>query len=137
VATKRTFKVVKNLGRSGTLYRAWENWSEGDILVGKYVSEGPLDKYKNPSYIFEVYETFFADKEEGKKLEGQKVTLNHNKAFGSQMEQVSAGDDCQITYDGQKEVKNGPWKGTMAHSPNVQVIEYDEAGEPVQPEDDL
>jgi len=52
-AAKRTFKTKKKLSGVRTEYRAWKEWDEGDVLIGKLVgsSQNRKNKWSSPVAI--------------------------------------------------------------------------------------
>lgn len=144
MGTKRTFVTKKKLSGVKTEYRAWKEWEEGDVLIGKLVGTTPNRKAKSKvDWIAEVEETFFADKKEMKRLAGKTVTLNCAGQFDKGMAQLEIGDLFQVTYNGQKEMEGGDYAGEMAHTMEVESVteggddsEADEESED-EDEDDL
>lgn len=129
---KRTFKSKKKLAGVRSEYRAWSEWSEGDIIVCKYV--GSSQNRKNATkkdWIVEAIDCQFEDKKEAKRLMGKVVTLNCAGQLDKGMAQAELGNLVQITYNGQQEMQGGPHAGKMAHLHQVEIVE--EEGE----EDDL
>lgn len=120
---KRTFATKRKLSGVKTEYRAWKEWDEGDILIGKLVGTTQNRKAKNKKdWIIEVLETFFADKKEMKRLNNKTVTLNTAGQFDKGMEQLENGKLFQVTYNGQKEMQGGDYEGQMAHTMEVEEV---------------
>ncbi len=128
MSTKRTFKSTRTVSGGNQIYRAWDKWKEGDILVGTYKGIGPADKYKKDTFQFEVLETFFSDKKAGKEIQDKVVTLNFTGGFAKSMKAVTAGDTVQLTYNGQNEIASGEWAGEMAHAIEVEIGDMDGEG---------
>lgn len=123
MAAKRTFKTTKKLSGVKTEYRAWNEWDEGDILIGKLVGTSQNRKNKSKKdWIVQVEETFFADKKEMKRLNGKTVTLNCAGQFDKGMEQLENGDLFQVTYNGKKEMQGGEYEGQEAHTMEVEGV---------------
>lgn len=123
---KRVFKTKRALSGIRTEYRAWKDWDEGDILVGKLVgtSKNRKNKSKN-DWIVEVLEVMFADRKAAKKLKpGTKLTLNTAGQFDKGMEELEIGGLFQVTYNGSVEMKGGEYEGQMAHT--MEVVEVTE-----------
>lgn len=129
-AEKRVFKTKKKLAGGKTEYRAWNEWDEGDVIIGKYV--GSSQNRKNATkkdWIVEVVDCQFADKKEAKRLLGKTVTLNCAGQLDKGMNAAELGDLVQITYNGQQEMKGGPHAGKMAHLHEVEIVEEDDGEE--------
>jgi hypothetical protein len=137
MATKRIFKTSKRVSGGNSIYRSWDKWKEGDVLIATYKGEGPQDKYRHPTFQFEVIETFFADKKAGREITNKVVTLNHTGGFGKSMQAVEEGDTVQITYNGQNEITKGEWKGEMAHAIEVEVGDIDGEGDDSTDEEEV
>jgi len=108
------FKTV--MGQSS--YKAWKNWSEGDFLVGKYISESE-DQYGNPNYKVEVIESLMMDGTAPKA--GTNFTFNSSGTLKKAMEEVKAGDIIKVIYKGEGVVTKGKFKGKKFHSMEVLV----------------
>lgn len=108
------FKTV--MGQSS--YRAWKNWSEGDFLVGKYVSESE-DSFGNPNYKVEVIEAQFDDGNVPKV--GTNFTFNSSGTLKKAMTEIQAGDIIKVIYKGEDVVAKGKFKGKKYHSMEVLV----------------
>lgn len=108
------FKTV--MGQSS--YKAWKNWSEGDFLVGKYISESE-DQFGNPNYKVEVIEALMMDGTAPKA--GTNFTFNSSGTLKKAMEEVKAGDIIKVIYKGEDVVTKGKFKGKKFHSMEVLV----------------
>jgi hypothetical protein len=108
------FKTV--MGQSA--YRAWKNWSEGDYLVGKYISESE-DSFGNPNYKVEVIEAQFDDGNTPKV--GSNFTFNSSGTLKKAMAEVNANDIIKVIYKGEDVVSKGKFKGKKFHSMEVLV----------------
>ena len=112
---KRTFVTKKKLSGVKTEYRAWKEWDEGDVLIGKLV--GKTQNRKNKSkfdWLIAVEEAFFADKKEEKRVKGKTLTLNTAGQLDKGMEQVEEGQLVQITYNGAKKMQGGEYEGQVS-----------------------
>lgn len=140
MAEKREFKKSRRLSRVRGSYRKWEEWEKGDIFIGKFVSEGK-DQYKKPSWAFETLQADFADGS-GKKLIGKILSLNSagflDKSLKDEDEetQIEPGQLVQVEYTGKEKMTKGPFKGKMAHTGVVDLLEDDEAEETLEGEED-
>jgi hypothetical protein len=140
---KRTFTTKKKLSGVKTEYRAWKEWDEGDILIGKLVGSSQNRKNKSKKdWMLQVEECEFSDKKEEKRLRGKTVTLNTAGQLDKGMEQVDEGQLVQITYNGSKEMQGGEYEGQMAHTMEVELVseegeEPEEAEEEEEEDEDL
>ena len=142
---KRVFKTTKKLTSGGGTYRKWADWTEGDVLICKFVSEGVDTTYGKPTWTVKVEEAMFSDEDAGHVLKGKNLTLNSNGQFDKAMAQVSEGDMIQITYNGVSEIEKGKYRGKDAHQVEVELVveegaedseEYDSEEESTE-EDDI
>ena len=108
------FRTV--MGQSS--YKAWKNWSEGDFLVGKYISQSE-DSFGNPNYKVEVIEAQFEDGTTPKPA--SVFTFNSSGTLKKAMEEVNAGDIIKVIYKGEDVVSKGKFKGKKFHSMEVLV----------------
>lgn len=125
---KRKFKTKKVLSGVRTEYRAWKEWTEGDVLVCKLLGTSQNKKNETKKdWIVEVIEPSFEDKKEQKRLKpGTKVTLNTAGQLDKGMEQIEIGSLVQITYNGSQEMSGGRHKGKEAHLMEVVEVESDD-----------
>lgn len=108
------FRTV--MGQSS--YKAWKNWSEGDFLVGKYISESE-DNFGNPNYKVEVLEANFEDGTTPKPA--SVFTFNSSGTLKKAMEEINVGDIIKVIYKGEDVVTKGKFKGKKFHSMEVLV----------------
>ena len=136
--TKRVFKTKRVLSGVQTLYKAWKEWEEGDILIFKLVGTKQNRKAKNKvDWIVEVVEAQFADPKENKRLKpGTKVTLNTAGQFDRGMQELEVGDYAQVMYNGQQEMQGGEYEGQMAHLMEVTEMEEDDGSSSDDDEDE-
>lgn len=125
-----TFRTV--VGQS--FYRPWKNWSVGDFLVGKYVSQSE-DTFGNPNYKVEVIEAKFEDGKEPK--EGTIFTFNSSGTLKKAMEEIATGDVLKVIYKGEDTVTKGKFKGKKFHSMEVLVAPSSHKEEVVDQTEDL
>lgn len=123
---KRKFIVRKKLAGQ-KMYRKWEDWAIGDILICKLIGTH-VDQYKKECPVVEVLETHF--KTESEKYQGKQMVLNQCGILNKAMEQLSIGDIIQITYNGSSMIEKGPYKGKEAHVLDIAMCE--EEGSVVQ-----
>lgn len=116
-----SFRTV--MGQSA--YRPWKNWSSGDYLVGKYVSES-TDSFGNPNYKVEVIEANFEDGSQPKA--GANFSFNSSGTLKKAMGEVSVGDIIKVIYKGEDTVSKGKFKGKKFHSMEVLVAPSNGSG---------
>lgn len=143
MGTKRVFKTTKKLSGGRTLYRKWDEWETGDLIIGKFLAQGE-DQYQKPNWKMQVEDAQFASSKESKKYTGQVLTLNSAGQLNKAMEKVEEGDMIQITYQGTSVIEKGKFKGKDAHLVEVDMVvedtgddEIDEEEEEEIEEDDL
>lgn len=120
---KRTFTVKKSLGGAQT-YRKWEDYSEGDVVIGTYVGTH-ICQYKKTNYKIKVLDAQFEDFELAETLIGKTMVLNSAGSLDKQMEEVSEGDTIQMEYTGKMLLTKGPYAGKEAHTMSVSIVEVD------------
>ena len=122
---KRVFKTKKVLSGVRTEYRAWKEWDEGDVVIGKLIGTSKNKMGENKKdWIIEVEDAFFSDKKEQKRVIGKNLTLNTAGQLDKGMEQLEIGAMVQVTYNGNAEMEGGKFAGKMAHK--MEVIEVTE-----------
>lgn len=117
---KRKYKVSKTISGSPRIYRKWDEWKVGDIVIGKL--EGfHLDQYKKNCPIISVEETMF----KGDKTDytGKHLVLNSCGKLDKAMEKVSEGQLVQVEYQGMSTIEKGPYAGKDSHGMEVSLIE--------------
>jgi hypothetical protein len=120
---KRKYVVKKKMTLGQRTFRKWEDWEVGDILIGKYVSQG-TDQYDKPSYVIEVYEAQFKDKKAAKVAsDGINLCLNSCGMLDKAMEGVEFGEVIQVEYTGTATIEKGKYKGKESHMMDVMVVE--------------
>ncbi len=132
---KRVFKSKKKLSSVRALYRKWNEWEVGDVLVGKYKGS-QMDSYDKPNWLIEVEDAFFTNKKEQKRLIGQIVGLNSSGGVDRSMEKCSEGDMVQFTYNGMERMDGGPYKGKDKHLIEVDLVTEDDGSEPEENEEE-
>lgn len=97
-------------------YKPWKNWSQGDFLVGKYVSQAE-DSFGNPNYKVEVIEANFED---GNIPKANTIfTFNSSGTLKKAMESIQVGEIFKVIYKGEDTVTKGKFKGKKFHSMEV------------------
>lgn len=132
IPQKRKFRTSKVLSGSRSEYRAWKEWDEGDLVIGKLLGSSP--NKLNPGkkdWLLEVIEVGFQDKADSKRLgkAGTRLTLNTAGQLDKGLEQVKMGAIVQVTYNGNKEMEGGKYAGKMAHMMEVTEVEEDKGEE--------
>jgi len=112
-----TFKKSK----SNRKFLTWAKWSEGDYLIGKFHGE-VADKFGNPSYTVEVFETSLPDLKEG-----DMFGLNSNGSLNYKMknEEVTKGDVIRVEYLGKEKINSpgNPFDGKDFHNVELEIAE--------------
>ncbi len=121
---KRTFKKTQTLSGGKKVYRKWDEYEVGDVLIGKYVAIH-TDQYKKECPVVEVLEAQFKD-DSGDDLEGQQLVLNACGMLNKALEDVAFGQLIQVTYNGKSTIEKGPYKDKEAHTMSVDIVELDE-----------
>lgn len=130
---KRKYKVTKNLSGIPKVFRKWEEWAIGDIVVGKIIGTH-TDQYDKLNLIVEVEEAFFS--KDSAKFKDKNLVLNHcgkmaaavfkkNKETGEETLKIPEGTLVQISYDGTSMIEKGKFKGKDAHVVSVDIVEED------------
>lgn len=127
---KRVFKTKRVLSGARTIYRAWKEWDEGDIVIATFkgTSQNRKNKAKVDWIVF-IEDAFFADKKEQKRVIGNTLTLNCAGQLDNGMKQVEVGETVQVTYNGCKEMQGGDYEGQMAHLMEVITVEEDDGSD--------
>lgn len=112
------FRTV--MGQSS--YKAWKQWSAGDYLVGKYLSQGE-DQFGNPNYKVETIESEFENGDDI--IKGAVFSFNSSGALNKAMEEVEVGDVIKVIYKGEDTISKGKFKGKAFHSMEVLVAPKD------------
>ena len=118
---KRVFKTVKTVSGVGKIYRKWNDWQVGDVVIGTYESVGQ-DQYKKNSYSIKVIEAMFKS-EPSDKYEGKTLAINANGMVDKALSELPIGTIVQIEYCGKSLIEKGPYAGKEAHSVKVDVVE--------------
>lgn len=118
---KRKFTTVRKLSGVQKVFRKWDEWDTGDIVIGKYL-ETYTDNYGKPNYVIEVEEQFIKDK--SVQLKGKNLALNHCGMLGKAMDKISFGQLVQIEYGGKSEMEKGKFAGKESHTVIVEEVEY-------------
>lgn len=123
MTAKRTYVTKRKLGGVPMNFRKWEEYKEGDIVIGKYV-DTHQDQYENDCPVIEVLEAFFKDKS-GDKLVGKNLVLNSCGSVDKAFKKAALGDIVQVTYTGKGVIERGKYAGKDAHSVVIEQVEED------------
>lgn len=123
-SAKRVFKSTAKLGGGQKVYRKWEEWKEGDILIGKYVDTHE-DQYGKHCPVIEVIDAQFKDKSGGK-FEGKNLVLNQCGQLEKAMKKAEKSQVLQFTYNGKSRIEKGPYKGKDSHLVETMVVQEEE-----------
>lgn len=127
---KRQFKTTRTLAGAQKVYRKWESYSEGDVVVGKFVGNH-VDQYKKNCPIIEVYEASFKDNS-GDSVVGKHLVMNACGMLTKAMDGVQLNELVQVEYTGTSTIEDGPFKGKEAHCMKVDLVEEDTGSDSVQ-----
>jgi hypothetical protein len=123
---KRKYAVKKKLSGSQS-YRKWEDYSEGDVVVGEFVGIHTC-QYDKQNPKIKVLEADFKDGS-GEDLVGKTLVLNSCGSLDKAMEEVEENDILQVEYTGKIVLEKGPFAGKTAHTMEVSICEADEEEE--------
>lgn len=127
MAAKRVFKTTQKLSGGQQTYRKWEEWTVGDVLIGKYISDH-TDQYDKVCPVFEVIDAQFKDGS-GDKLEGKNLCLNNCGMLAKAMGKATLGDTLQVTYNGTSTIEKGKYAGKDSHVMEILTVEEDDGSE--------
>jgi hypothetical protein len=125
--TKRQFTVKKSLGGSQT-YRGWNDYAEGDTVVGTFVGIHTC-QYKRENFKLKVLDAQFEDQDLAETLIGKTLVLNAAATLSKQMSEVEEGDTIAVEYTGKFIVSSGPNAGKESHGISVSVVEMEDEAE--------
>ncbi len=120
---KRIFTEKKKLAGSQT-YRKWSDYSEGDVVVGKFVGTH-TDNYDKVNPKIKVIHAEFRDGS-GEALIGQTLVLNSCGVLDKAMEDVQEGEYIQVVYNGTITMQKGKYAGKEAHTMDVSLVDPNE-----------
>lgn len=123
---KRPYKKSKSLTLS-KVYRPWEEYAEGDFVVGKVVGFHK-DNYDKKSVVVEVEEASFVDKKKAKEVTGKNLVLNSCGQLEKQIEneEIQIGHILEVIYKGKSTIEKGKYKGKEAHVLEINLLEEDD-----------
>lgn len=118
---KRKFTTKKVISSQPMAFKKWEEWNEGDYVVGKYVKDHQ-DSYKKINPVLEVAEASFD-------ISQKLICLNTCGSLTKAMAEVSIGEYVQVTYTGKAKIAKGIYAGKEAHSVQVELMTLDDEEE--------
>lgn len=126
---KRTWSTVQKL-TINKMYRKWEDYTVGDIVIGKLVGYH-TDQYQKQCPIVEVLDCQF--KKDASKYQGKSLVLNSCGMLNKNLEQanVQLGQIIQVEYKGTAEIEKGKFAGKDAHVLDIQLVEESSGEETV------
>lgn len=130
---KRKFKTKRELTAS-CLYRGYEEWSVGDIVIGKIV-DFRKDSYGNMGIVIHVEDCQF--NKDAKKFQDKKLYLNSCGTVKGVIDELSTNDVIQVEYKGKVVTQKGKFAGKDRHDLAIQVLEEDDGSESSEEESDL
>lgn len=131
---RRRYKVKHKLNSGGWLYRSYEEYAEGDNVIGK-VADFHIDQYKKKCPVIEVEECYF--EKDSEKYIGKKLCLNHCGSMANGLakleeltgEELNIGDILSLTYAGMAVVTKGAFKGQDCHVVELDILSEEEEEE--------
>ena len=126
---KRKYKVTQTLN-TPKVYRKWNEYSVGDIIVGTVVGVHH-DNYEKDNLVIRIEDLFF--KQDGAKFEGKNIVVNACGSLDAQVESVVGqgnikdmiGKLVQVEYQGTNVMEKGKYKGKEAHSVSLSLLEVE------------
>lgn len=128
----KKYKVKRSLSGPKE-YRQWGDYEVGDVVVGTLIG-WHKDNYGNDCPKIKVLDGYFKDGTLKNYID-KVLVLNSCGTLDKAMEDVVEGDMIQLEYSGTNEIKEGPYKGTEAHTMTVDIVEEDD-GDEEEEEDD-
>ena len=122
--SKRTFVPKRKLSGGRKMYRKWEDYEIGDIVIGKYV-DTHKDQYDKLCFVVEVIDAQFKDKT-GSKYVGKNLVLNAAGMVSKAMGKIDFDQVVQVEYQGTSVIEAGKYAGKDSHVIEVQLCEEEE-----------
>ncbi len=133
---KRVFRSKKKLSSVRCVYRKWNEWDVGDVLIGKFISQSE-DSYGKPNYAIEVLDVQLGDKKAAKKMiDGKVIGLNSTGSLDRAMKKAETGKTYQFIYEGLERMDGGPYKGKDKHLIEVEEVTEDDGSEEEEEHED-
>lgn len=114
------------------MYRKWDDYDTGDIVIGKFVDDYMDQKYNKPCWVLEVFDAQLKA-EKGEKYVGKHLVLNSCGMLDKAMKKLSHGNIVQVEYQGKTQIEKGKMAGKDSHI--VHVDEMEESGGEASEED--
>lgn len=130
---KRKFTVKKQLS-GPKLFKKWEEYNVGDIIIGEYVGVHEDETYGKTHRKIKV-EDIYLKKGKSEDFVGKILVLNSAGFIDAAFAQIQEGEFVQIEYGGKAAMTKGKYAGKEAHTGIVNVIEMEESDEMVEDED--
>lgn len=129
-------RVVQTLTIS-KVYRGWDDYSVGDIVIGKIVGKHK-DNYGKTSPVINVDYCSFKG-ESADKYMGKNLVLNscanlanpliEAKIISEDGTDIELGKTIQVEYTGKYTLVKGPFKGKEGHDMQIQIVESDDGSD--------
>ncbi len=125
---KRTFKSSRSLGGGQKSYRKWEDYTLGDVVIGKFQGFHK-DNYGKQCPMIKVLDAQFKD-DTGEDFLDKNLVVNScgqiAKAIENNPECFENGNILQFTYNGTSTIEKGKFAGKDAHLVEVQLMEEED-----------
>lgn len=118
-------------------FHQWDNWEEGQYVIGELVKTSQDKKYKRTNYHIKVedFDIECTNQNDEPLKEGCILVANGCGSLEKWMADVNKGDTIKLVYGGKGEITGGDWEGEMAHGVEVHTLK-DEYGESTSSDDD-
>ncbi len=134
-ALKRTYRKKASLSGGNRVYRKWELWDIGDLVIGKYIGIH-TDQFEHACPIIAVEEAMFKNGK-GPEYVGKELVLNYCGHLGKAMEKMSEEQIFQVEYNGKHRLEAGSFKGKDSHKVSVDALEVEPENSGVNSDDDF
>jgi hypothetical protein len=121
---KRKYAVKREVS-GPKLFRKWDDFSSGDIVIGVYVGEHNDETYGKTHRKIKVEDVYFKG-EAPEKFIGKTLVLNSAGFLDKAFETIEVGEIVQVEYSGKSTIEKGPYKGKEGHSGMVNVVELED-----------
>ena len=115
--------------KAARTYKKWDNWTEGDYIIGEYTDK-TVDNYGKNNYAIKLIEVHMVnptDDRGGELKAGMTLGLNHCGSLGYRMDDIEVGTEVEIVYNGTTSLPdNHKFKGKACHQVEVFVSVPDE-----------
>jgi hypothetical protein len=100
-------KVYQKVTASDIEFKKPNEMAVGEVIEGRYVEAKKIGKFDKFTYLIETEA-------------GTTIGLNEAGQLAKLMAKVPVGSDVRITYQGMAVIKSGQWKGSEAHTFEVE-----------------